>query len=154
MAKFYSFLLLKLLVEVGAINGGTPRVIPSNGWKAFEVITEGDNLSGWALPCCFDGTGAYAIDATTMRIFINHETNNTASVSRIDVDIPSFRAVIDSLMSRGTTGDIRFVRDAQLAYSKWSDNGGASFQAISSHLETSFSMFCSAQYYAPNTYGT
>ena len=49
-----------------ALDGGPLRVKPRNGWKAFEVISTGDNPAGdgqnWTMPTTFDGLGAQLVD--------------------------------------------------------------------------------------------
>ena len=50
----------------------TPQVSPRNGWKAFEVISAGDNPGGdgfdWVMPQTFDGVGAHLPDLSLIHI--------------------------------------------------------------------------------------
>ena len=139
-----------------AVDGGTLRVTTYNGWLAFEVITEGDDVAGdgydYAMPETFDGAGAFLIDASTIRIQVNHEEGD-ASVSEVDVDLESLKTAIANMIETGDTGGVSFVRAARQAYGRWSGNGGLSFTNTTSVSNTSFARFCSSQAYAPDTFG-
>ncbi len=139
-----------------ALDGGTLRVDPDNGWKAFEIISQGDNPAGdgssHVMPAIFDGAGAYLVDESTLRIQVNHETGD-ASVSEVDLDRAALQTAISNMISNGSTGGVRFVDAARQAYDRWSDDAGASWTTTTSTSNTSFSRFCSSQAYAPNTFG-
>ena len=80
-----------------------------SGWKAFAVVTQGDDISFIADPGygniasrgTYDGLGAYRAGAN-LSIWMNHETS-TAAISRIDVDINNFRQAIQSVVDNGQT---------------------------------------------------
>ncbi len=139
-----------------AIDGGALRITPRNGWKAFEVISEGDDPSAdgidWSLPDDFDGLGAFRPDPTTFRLQLNHETSD-ATISQVDIDLANFRTAIDNVIRNGSTGGVRFVNSAQQAYRRWSDDAGASWIETTGPSNTVFRDFCSGQYYRPNTFG-
>ena len=54
-----------------ALDGGPLRVTPRNGWKAFEVISVGNDVPGdgfaYASPGTYDGVGAWLSDASNLR---------------------------------------------------------------------------------------
>ena len=139
-----------------AIDAGTLRINALNGWKAFEVITVGDNPGGdgssWSMPATFDGIGARALDNATLRLQVNHETSD-ATISEVDLNLPTFKTAIDNMIGGGTTGGVTFVNAARQAYDRWSPDAGASWTNTSSNSNTSFSRFCSGQSYAPQTFG-
>ena len=139
-----------------AIDGGTLRVNPKNGWKAFEVISVGDNPTGdgfgWSMPITFDGLGASLTNDSTLRLQVNHEISD-ATISQVDLNLANFRTAISNMISGGTTGGVSFVTSAQQAYDRWTSNGGTSWISTSSPANTSFNRFCSGQSYAPNTFG-
>lgn len=150
-----------VLVAQGAIpayplDGGTSRIATVNGWKAFEVITAGDDPAGdgfnYAIPGAFDGAGARLVDPTRLRVLVNHETDD-ASISEVDLDRVSLRAAIDSMIAIGTTGAIQFVRSTRQAYGRVSTDGGATFTPTADASTTSFFLFCSGQTYSPHTFG-
>lgn len=140
-----------------ALDGARLSMTPRNGWKAFEVITTGEDVPGdgfaWAMPGTFDGLGAQ-VAGNTFRIQVNHEIGN-ASISEVNLDLASFKTVIGNTMNTGTTGGLSFVDSARLAYDRVSDDGGSTFATGASVLPglTGFSRFCSGQSYVPHTYG-
>lgn len=148
-------LVLLVLVNSGALatNCDTLRVNTNNGWRAFEVITQGNNPSGgtsWSMPGTFDGAGAYALDADTIRIITNHETGS-ATISQVDVVTSALKAAIANVQANGNNQcGVDFVEDAARAYSRYSSNGGSTF--TTSNL-SGFSRFCSGQAYEPDTFG-
>ncbi len=140
-----------------AIDGGTLRMNPRNGWLALEIITTGDNPTGdgvnWSMPGTFDGIGAWLPDSSTLRLAINHETSD-ATISEVNLNRDSFQTAIDSVLHTGNSGGISFVTSARQAYDRWSDNAGGSWTSTSNVSNTSFSRFCSSQSYEPHTFGT
>jgi len=139
-----------------ALDGGTLRVNPRNGWKAFEVISVGDNPAGdgfdWAMPGTFDGLGALLVGSSTLRLQNNHEIGD-ATISEVDIDLANFKTAISNTIHSGSTGGGSFVTSARQAYDRWSSNGGTTWTNTSGPSNTSFARFCSGQSYAPNTFG-
>jgi hypothetical protein len=138
-----------------ALNGGTSRITTSNNWKAVEVISAGDNPAGGAnytMPTTQDGTGAYLVDANTLRLLVNHEETD-ASISETDVHLANLQLVISNMITNGNTGGVTFVTAAQQAYARWSANGGSTWTSTTDKTTTSFYRFCSAQSYEPDTFG-
>ena len=139
-----------------ALDGGTLRVNPRNGWLAFEVISINDNPAGdgfnWSMPGTFDGLGAWLPDATTLRLAVNHE-NTDATISEVDLDRTSLETAIGNMIGSGNTGGVSFVRSARQAYDRWSSNGGATWTDTVDTSNTSFSRYCSGQSYGANTFG-
>jgi len=139
-----------------ALDGGTLRINPRNGWSAFEIISIGDDPTGdgftWSMPGTFDGIGAWLPDDSTLRLQINHEITD-ATISEVNLDLASFKTAISNTISTGNTGGNSFVTSARQAYDRWSSNGGATWTNTSDTSNTSFSRFCSGQSYVPNTFG-
>jgi hypothetical protein len=143
-----------------ALNGGTLRVTPRNSWRAFEVITVGNDPAGdgfaYAMPGTFDGVGAWISDPSTqsnLRLSINHEATD-ASVSEVNLSLTNFRTAIANTISGGTPGGVNFVTSARQAYGRWSSNGGGSYTSTSDITTTAFQRFCSGQLHPANTFGT
>jgi hypothetical protein len=134
----------------------TPQVSPRNGWKAFEVISAGDNPGGdgfdWAMPEAFDGLGAHLLDSSTLRLYVNHEVSD-ATISEVDLDLAKLQTAIDNTINAGNTGPVAFVKSARQAYQRWTSDGGSSWTYTSDPSNTSFSRFCSGQSYLPDTFG-
>ena len=139
-----------------ALDGKTLRITTHNGWRAFEVITQGDNPSGdgmnYSLPGLFDGAGAWQPQSTKVRVLVNHETGD-ASISEVNLNLNNLKTAISNTIANGNTGGIRFVESARQAYDRWSSNGGKSWIHTANTSNTRFSRFCSGQAYAPNTFG-
>ena len=135
---------------------GIRQVVPRNGWKAFEVISAGDNPGGdgfdWTMPQTFDGVGAQLLDSATLRLQVNHEVSD-ATISEVDLNLANLKTAIGNTISRGNTGAVSFVTSAQQAYQRWTSDGGSSWSATSDVSNTDFSRFCSGQSYLPNTFG-
>jgi hypothetical protein len=139
-----------------ALNGGTVRVNGRNGWRAFEVISVGDNPAGdgfnWVMPGTNDGMGAWLPNAATLQLQINHE-NSDATISEVNLNLANFRTAIRNMVGVGNTGGVAFVDSARQAYGRWSNDGGANWIATADVSTTAFFRFCSGQSYVPNTYG-
>lgn len=155
-AVLCAFACVADIASVYAIDGGALLVNPRNGWKAFEVITVGDDPAGdgvtWAMPRTFDGLGAWLPNESTMRVQVNHEVTN-ATISEVNLDLRSFKTAISNMISSGSTGGVSFVDSARQAYDRWSGDGGATWTNTSDASNTDFRRFCSGQSYAPNTFG-
>jgi cysteine-rich repeat protein len=156
-AGIFSFLAQCLVANsASSLDGGTLRLNTFNGWKAFEVISQGEDPSGdgfaHSMPSTFDGAGAWLVDASTLRVQVNHEIMDT-SISEVNIDLADLQSAISNMMSNGNTGGVSFVISARQAYDRWSDDGGSSWTDTSSTANTSFNRFCSGQAYAANTFG-
>jgi hypothetical protein len=140
-----------------ALDGGTLRLNTYNGWKALEVISQGDDPAGdgfaYSMLSTFDGAGAWLVDPSTLRVQVNHETGD-AAISEVDLDLPELQTAISNMISSGSTGGGSFVNSARQAYDRWSANGGGSWTNTSSTSTTAFRRFCSGQAYAADTFGT
>ena len=140
-----------------ALDGGTLRINAHNDWKAFEVISVNDNPAGdgfsWAMPSTFDGLGASLVDASTLRLQVNHEKSD-ASISEVRLDLANFKNAISNTISSGSTGGGSFVTSARQAYERWTGDGGTTWANTSNTSNTNFYRFCSGQSYSPNTFGT
>src|SRR5688572_32751263 len=110
-----------------ALDGGPLRVTPRNGWKAFEVISVGNDVPGdgfaYASPGTYDGVGAWLSDASNLRLSVNHETSD-ASVSEVNLNLTNFRTAIANTIAGGSTGGVSFVSSFRQAYGRWSNDGG------------------------------
>lgn len=139
-----------------ALDGGTLRLTTYNGWKAFEVISAGEDPAGdgfsHAMLTHFDGVGAWLVDSETLRVQVNHEIDDTL-ISEVNMDLADLQTAIGNMISGGTTGGVTFVVSARQAYDRWSDDGGSTFIPTSDTSNTSFDRFCSGQAYAPDTFG-
>ena len=104
----------------------TPQVVPRNGWRAFEVISAGDDPNGdgfdWTMPQTFDGVGAQLVNGSTLRLQVNHEVSD-ATISEVDLDLANLKTAIANVIRTGNTGSVAFVRSARQAYQRWTNDG-------------------------------
>lgn len=139
-----------------ALDGGPLRLEPRNGWRAFEIISVGDDPTGdgfdYSMPSAFDGIGAWRPDDETLRVLVNHERTD-ASISEVSIDLGQLQQAIANTIDAGTPGGVSFVTSARQAYDRWSDDAGGTWQPAASVADTAFSRFCSGQSYLPNTFG-
>ena len=142
-----------------ALDGGTSQIRTYNGWKAIEIITQGESKgdSGWTMPPYFDGAGAYIVNARSnnpiIRIHLNHENDNDSSISEINLFQQQTKQAINNMIRTNQVGDVQFVRDARLAYDRWTTDGGMTIRTDVDPDRTGFCRFCSSQEYQPNTFG-
>lgn len=145
------------ITPAGSGGDDAVQVVPRNGWKAFEVISVGDDPPGdgvrWSMPGAFDGLGAQVVGGTTLRLQVNHEDVFDGTVSQVDLDLAAFEAAIANTISRGTPGGVSFVTSARQAYDRWTADGGATWTPTSDPSTTQFDRFCSGQSYRPDTFG-
>lgn len=136
---------------------GNTSVVARNGWKAFEVISSGDDPAGdgvnWSMPGAFDGIGARVVDGSTVRLQINHEDVFDGTISEVDLDLAALTTAIANTISRGSPGGVRVVTAARQAYDRWTADGGATWTPTSDPSTTQFDRFCSGQSYRPDTFG-
>ena len=104
-----------------------PMIIPTNGWIAIEVITEGDNLfnpSSWEIPDYMDGIGAFLLDddsnlgggggPSVVRINVNHEHDDEATVSEININKEKLKdTIVSNVMGTSPTAIGDFVQSAR-----------------------------------------
>ena len=147
---------ISLASFVYALDGGTLRLNVHDGWRAFEIISRGNDPSSdgynWAMPSTFDGIGAWLPDNSTLQLYINHETSD-ATISEVNLNLANFQTAITNTINTGTPGGLSFVESARQAYDRWSNDAGASWTSTSDVTNTTFVRFCSSQSYAPNTFG-
>jgi hypothetical protein len=156
-----------------AIDGTDPiQMSTFNGWDAFELVTQGNNIStisdsGYGATASrtkYDGLGSY-LDGNTLSIFVNHESSSDAAISRVDVDLNTFRQAINSTIDGGVTPfPTSFVTGMGYAYNTIFDGGYHAISnpapvatgtvAVGLYGNANFSRFCSGTSYMPESFGT
>lgn len=142
-----------------ALNGDISKLTfdTHDGWKAFEVITQGDtNGEGYTVPGELDGIGAFLLD-DTLRVLVNHETGracdkeNYATVSEVNLDLQRFKEALRNMLQNDNLGGVNdFVRSFRRAYDTIIDASG---NVVSKLPSPSLRLFCSSQAYGPHTFG-
>lgn len=156
---------------LGGSGGSTKmKAKPDTGYLVNPIFTMGDTIEGstgalnsssagnFSPPGTPDGIGAYALNANTVRVFVNHEIEVPASGS---AGFP-FQLTNGTILTKGgariTYFDIdktsRRVVDAGLAIARMYDRNG-NVVTNSSQLELGgLDRMCSASLYEPNLWGT
>ena len=119
----------------------TPANIPGNDWRILELYTGGNAITadpGYTQKARFDGIGAYAHDANTVRVLFNHElASPTSSVSYLDLN----RTNLQNWLTAGTTTPAAPV----------ATRIGPGFTSIVG--DASLGNFCSSVLIEPNRFG-
>jgi hypothetical protein len=172
LLSLISFLCVASASHVAfALNGlNALQFTPQTGWKGFELVTQGNDISaiadaGYGTTASrgsYDGLGAQ-LNNGVITIQVNNETTQGA-VSRVDVDRTRLRQAIDSRVDGGATPfPASFVTGMGYAYQTiYAGNYNAitnpnpaatGTAAVATYSNTYFSRFCSGQYHAPNAFG-
>ena len=129
-------LLLSTPALVSAYSGRNKAMIvpdPSNGWKAIEIVTEGDEIDirvdnninnnnrKWEIPDQMDGMGAFLVDPernsdATLRLHVNHEDSDEATISEINLHKGRLKQAISQtvlLLSTTSSTYNNFVQSAR-----------------------------------------
>lgn len=142
-----------------------------NGWKSFELITQGDNISslsdpnygGTASRGSYDGLGAY-LAGETLSIHVNHELDNDAATSRVDLNLSDFRqAIASTIDNNAATFPASIVTGMGFSYDTVFDGtyhavsnpspAASGTTAVAAYGALNFSRFCSGTSYQPNAFG-
>jgi hypothetical protein len=138
MASFFllsSYILLIVsnnnVVVFGHSGKLQPMIIPTNGWIAIEVITAGDNIlnpTSWTIPDYMDGIGAFLLDDSnlggggdgqTLRINVNHEHDDEATISEININKGKLKdAIYSKAMNTFSAITNDFVQSARSKFSE------------------------------------
>jgi len=165
-------LCLGLSSTASALDGGNPLQITTlNGWDAFEIVTQLDNISAITDPGygniasrgTYDGLGGF-VDGDELSILINHEVNS-AAISRVQLDLPSFQQAIQSTVDGGTTAfPSSFVTRMGYGYDRIFDGTYHAVNnpdpvaegtlGVASYGNSNFDRFCSGTSYEPGAFGT
>lgn len=163
-------MLVMLLLWPAMTSNAQVNLTPQNGWRAFELLTQGDDIgaladSGYgniARRGKYDGLGAHVTD-NTLSVWLNHETSG-AAISRVELDIGSFRQGIQSTINNGQTGfpstiktGIGYAYDAIFDGTYHAQNNShpvaAGTVAVGEYGDANFDRFCSGTSYSAHSFG-
>ena len=154
-----------------ALDGVNPLQLGTlNDWKAFELVTQGDDISsfsdtgygGTVSRGIFDGLGTHRSNGN-LAVFVNHEISS-AAISRVDLNLANFQQAIASTIDNGTTAfPSTIVTGMGYAYETIFDgtfdgvtnpNPVASGTVdVGTYGNTNFDRFCSGTSYSANSFG-
>lgn len=76
-SAFFCASLVAAPLAAAAPQGAFPSMAAgTNGYRTDAILTIGETIGTYTPPGILDGMGAYALDATTVRVFANHELLN------------------------------------------------------------------------------
>jgi secreted PhoX family phosphatase len=122
-----------------------------NGYTVDPLVTIGDKIGDYVLPGIPDGIGAYALNDTTVRVFVNSELGNTAGykytlknglqlpgarISYIDIDKRTFQTT-----------------NAGLAFDTIINREGKEVKVATDLENAGIARFCSASLFEANQFG-
>ena len=165
------FVVLGLLPSAMAMDGVNPLQFNTfNGWKAFELVTQGDDIgllsdTGYGSTVSrgiFDGLGIQQ-SGDNLTVFVNHEIYG-AAISRVDMNPTRFQQAIASTIDDGVTAfPSAIVTGMGYAYETIFD---ATFHGVTnlnpvasgtvgvgSYGDIHFDRFCSGTSYLANSFG-
>ncbi|PZV17773.1 MAG: hypothetical protein DCF20_05230 [Pseudanabaena sp.] len=136
------------------------QVIGLGGYTVDPIFTVGDKIGTYVPPGILDGIGAFSLNDTTVRIYVNHELGSTvgynytlqnstklagARISYFDVDKRTFQIVDSGLAYDTIYNRAGNVVSSATAYSATNVNG----------IDTAsgFNRFCSAALFEANQFG-
>ena len=99
---------------------------------------------------------AYLINATHIRVLLNHETpwacdtSSESSVSEVIINKTSLKVAITNMIQTGFTGGVPFVKHVGKAYNRYRNKNGTS---VGSFLGNAFAYFCSGHAHRPDEFG-
>jgi hypothetical protein len=166
-----ALVVIALSPQAFAINGtGAVGLAPDNGWRAFEIVSQGNNIAGISdagygatfSRTLFDGLGTI-LSGNKLSINVNHETAD-AAISRVDVSVSALRQAVQSRLDSGVTPfPSSFVTGIGYSYERIYDGTyhaisnpnpvAVGTPAIVNYGIANLDRFCSGSSYVPQAFG-
>jgi serralysin len=121
------------------------------GYTVDPIITVGDKVGNYALPGILDGIGAFALNDTTVRVFVVSELANTVGYKyklKNGLELPGARAQYVDIDKRTLQ-----VTDAGLAYDTIINREGKEVKAATDLDFGGINRFCSAALFEAHQFG-
>ncbi|QEG34024.1 TolB-like translocation protein [Bythopirellula goksoeyrii] len=141
-----------------------------NGWQAFELVSQGDDISAIsdvgfgsiASSGKYDGLGVF-LSGSMLSIHVNHEAV-VGAISRVDVQLDALQEALASKIAGGATPfPSTLVTGIGFSYSRIFDKNyhatdapdpvAMGTAAVSTYGDSNFSRFCSGTAYLPHAFG-
>lgn len=172
LAAFTVALFVASPYDASALDGANaPQLTPLAGWDAFELVTQGDNITtiadaGYGTTVTrgtFDGLGGH-LSGGTLSVYINHETSS-AAISRVDLGLAKLQQALQSTIDGGiTVFPASIATGMGYAYDTIYDGSyhaisksapvASGTVAVGSYSNANFDRFCSGTSYLSDTFGT
>ena len=135
---------------------GQAQMKASSGWNYKAIYTVSDTLpNGYQSVGIFDGIGAYALNASTVRILVNHELGGSAGKAYSVVN--GTGGSVSLTGARVSYFDIdkasMGIVNAGQAYDRIYDRAG-NIVANATQINGGFSRFCSSAAFEASTFGS
>ena len=166
-------LIFVFATDCSSHDGDNPgAILPDNGWKSFELITENDSLADLVLGQSYspgnsspsgtffwnssihnhwDGLGAFQTSANNLRVLINHEGTDDATITSIDVNMDNLQTwALDFPTGTAWPGPGQVVTGIGTAFSMIDVVTGGSGRDLNM---APLSRFCSGNVWQPDTFG-
>ena len=154
-------------------DGDNPgAIIGDHGWKSFELLTENDSLTELTLGLNYepgdltargtfawnsgihnhwDGLGAFRTGTDSLRVFVNHEGTDDATVTAIDINIENMKTwALDYASGAAWPGPGQVVFGVGNAFDTVDVGTGGSGRNIAT---TPISRLCSGNIWEKDTFG-
>lgn len=123
----------------------------SPNWSVSALVTIGETLPNNYRPVgIMDGIGAYRLDASTVRLLVNHELGNTAGASYALANGTNLTGARVSFFDVDIS--TRSLVNAGLAYDKIFDRAG-NIVTAAAQINSGLNRLCSSSAFEANAYG-
>jgi serralysin len=122
-----------------------------NGYTVDPIFTVGDKIGDYVPPGIPDGIGAFSLNDTTVRLYVNHEIGNTAGYQYTlenGTQLPGARVSYFDIDKRTLK-----VVDSGLAYDTIINRSGNEVKAPTDLENGGLNRFCSASLFEANQFG-
>lgn len=122
-----------------------------SGYTVDPIFTVGDKIGSYVPPGIPDGIGAFSLNDTTVRLYVNHELGNTTGYKytlKNGTQLPGARVSYFDVDKR----TLKIV-DSGLAYDTIINRAGNAVKAASDLENGGFNRFCSASLFEANQFG-
>ncbi|WP_404786988.1 alkaline phosphatase PhoX [Altericista sp. CCNU0014] len=123
-----------------------------NGYTVDPIFTVGDKIGNYVPPGILDGIGAFSLDDTTVRFYVNHELSNAAGYQyslKNGTQLPGARVSFFDVDKRTFE-----ITNSGLAYDTIINRKGEVVDAASDLEFAGLNRFCSAALFEANQFGS
>lgn len=123
-----------------------------NGYTVDPIFTVGDKIGNYVPPGILDGIGAFSLNDTTVRFYVNHELSNAAGYQytlKNGTQLPGARVSFFDVDKRTFE-----ITNSGLAYDTIVNRKGEVVDAASDLEFAGLNRFCSAALFEANQFGT
>ncbi len=127
------------------------QLIGLGGYTVDPIFTVGDKIGNYVPPGILDGIGAFSLNDTTVRLYVNHELGNTVGYNytlKNGTQLPGARVSYFDVDKRTLQ-----ITDSGLAYDTIINRAGKVVTSAADVESGGFGRFCSAALFEANQFG-